>query len=174
MEVASWSRGHKLSVSLRVFGLTVCRQTADSEFVAIYLTGNLFGLSCYCSHCSRTGGCCARELLVVSYLARHTDHVIVLSRASCHTRPWASDIGIGSLSVPFLCMYPSANSCVDRLNTEGGRDSASGVIQTADKRRKGATPAETLTADKQKQRERLRKLSLVCAVSAHTPTVLPG
>ena len=67
----------------------------------------------------------------------------------------ASDIGIGSLSVPFSSMYASAKSCVDRLNTEGGRDSASVLTQTADKRRKGATPAETLTGE-QKQ-ERLKK-----------------
>ena len=42
-----------------------------------------------------------------------------------------------------LAMYASANSCVDRLITEGGRDAASGLTWTADKRREGATPAET-------------------------------
>ena len=46
-----------------------------------------------------------------------------------------------------------SNSCVDRLNTEGGRYSASRLTQTADERSKRATPAET---DKQ-NRERLRK-----------------
>ena len=45
------------------------------------------------------------------------------------------------------------NSCVDRVNTEGGRDPASRLTQIADKRRERATPAET---DEQKQ-ERLRK-----------------
>ena len=40
-------------------------------------------------------------------------------------------------------MYASANSCVDRLNTEGGRDPVSRPTQTADKRRERATPAET-------------------------------
>ena len=47
----------------------------------------------------------------------------------------------------------SVNSCVDGLNTEGVRDPASRLTQTADKRRERATPAET---DEQKQ-ERLRK-----------------
>ena len=52
-----------------------------------------------------------------------------------------------------MSMYATANSCVDRLNTEGGRDPASQLFQTADKRRERATPAET---NEQKQ-ERLRK-----------------
>ena len=52
-----------------------------------------------------------------------------------------------------MSMYASANSCVNRLNTEGGRDPSSWLTQTADKRRKQATPAET---DEQKQ-ERLKK-----------------
>ena len=42
-----------------------------------------------------------------------------------------------------MSMYASANSCVDRLNTEGSRDPASCLIQTADKRREQATLAET-------------------------------
>ena len=45
------------------------------------------------------------------------------------------------------------NSCVDRLNTEGSRDPASRLTQTADKRRERVMPAET---DEQKQ-EMLRK-----------------
>ena len=52
-----------------------------------------------------------------------------------------------------MSMNASASSCVDRLNTEGGRDPASRLTQTANKRRERATLAET---DKQKQ-ERLRK-----------------
>ena len=52
-----------------------------------------------------------------------------------------------------MSMYASANSCVDRLITEGSRDPASGLTQIADKRREGVTPAET---DEQKQ-EMLRK-----------------
>jgi len=50
-------------------------------------------------------------------------------------------------------MYASANSCLDRLNTEGGRDPASRLTNTTDESRKRATPAET---NEQKQ-ERLRK-----------------
>ena len=42
-----------------------------------------------------------------------------------------------------LPMYASANSCVDRLNTEGGRDPASQLTQTADKRRERAMLAKT-------------------------------
>ena len=42
-----------------------------------------------------------------------------------------------------MSMYANANSCVDRLNTEGSRDSVSQLTQTADKRREQATPAET-------------------------------
>ena len=53
----------------------------------------------------------------------------------------------------------SANSCVDRVNTEGSRDPASWLTQTADKRRERAMPAET---DKQKQ-ERLRKRRSRCS-----------
>ena len=45
------------------------------------------------------------------------------------------------------------NSCVDRVNAEGGRDPASRLTQIADKGRERATPAET---DEKKQ-ERLRK-----------------
>ena len=41
----------------------------------------------------------------------------------------------------YLCMT-SANSCVDSLNTEGIRDPASRLTQTADKRRERATPAD--------------------------------
>ena len=50
-------------------------------------------------------------------------------------------------------MYASANSCLDRLNTEGSRDPASRLTHIADKRWERATPAET---DEQKQ-ERLKK-----------------
>ena len=50
-------------------------------------------------------------------------------------------------------MYANANSCVDSVNTEGGRDPASRLTQTADKMRERATSAKT---DKKKQ-ERLRK-----------------
>ena len=41
-----------------------------------------------------------------------------------------NDIGIGnwSMSTYRRSMYTSANSCVDRLNTEGGRDSASRLM----------------------------------------------
>ena len=52
-----------------------------------------------------------------------------------------------------MSMYASANSCVDKLNTEGGRDPASWLTQIANKRRERATPEET---DEKKQ-ERLRK-----------------
>ena len=52
-----------------------------------------------------------------------------------------------------MSMYASTNSCVDRLNTEGGINPASRLTQTANKRRERAMPAET---DEQKQ-ERLRK-----------------
>ena len=52
-----------------------------------------------------------------------------------------------------MSMYASANCCVDRHNTEGGRDPASRLTQISDKRRERVTPAET---DKQKQ-ERLKK-----------------
>ena len=45
------------------------------------------------------------------------------------------------------------NSCVDRMNTEGGRDPASRLTQIPDKGSERATPAET---DEKKQ-ERLRK-----------------
>ena len=45
--------------------------------------------------------------------------------------------------LPYMFMYVSTNSCVDRLNTEGSRDSASWMTQTADKRRKHTMPAET-------------------------------
>ena len=54
-----------------------------------------------------------------------------------------------------MSMYANANSCVDRLNTEGSRDSVSQLTQTADKRREQATPAET--DKKKKKQERLRK-----------------
>ena len=57
------------------------------------------------------------------------------------------------MSTYCLSMYATTNSCVDRLSTEGARDPASRLTQTADKRRERATPAET---DEQKQ-ERLRK-----------------
>ena len=48
-----------------------------------------------------------------------------------------SNIGIGSwcVSTYRISMYASANSCVDRLNTEGSRNPASQLTQTADKRR---------------------------------------
>jgi len=36
-------------------------------------------------------------------------------------------------------MYATDNSCVDRLNTEGGRDP---LTQTGDKRRERVMPAE--------------------------------
>ena len=52
-----------------------------------------------------------------------------------------------------MSMYASANSCVDRLNTEGGRDPDSRLTQIVNKRRERATEEET---DEQKQ-ERLRK-----------------
>ena len=45
-------------------------------------------------------------------------------------------------------MYAAANSCVDRLNTEGNRDPATRLTQTANKRRERAAPAET---DEKKQ-----------------------
>ena len=46
-----------------------------------------------------------------------------------------SDIGIGSLSLSTyrMSMYASTNICVDRLNTEGGRDPASQLTQTTNK-----------------------------------------
>ena len=47
------------------------------------------------------------------------------------------------MSTYHMSMYASANSCVDRLNTESARDPASRLIQTTDKRREQATPAET-------------------------------
>ena len=40
-----------------------------------------------------------------------------------------------------MSMYANANSCVDRLNIEGGRDLDSRLIQIADKRKEQA--AET-------------------------------
>ena len=49
-----------------------------------------------------------------------------------------------------MSMYASANSCVDRLNTEGSKDPASRLTQTADKRK------ERAMTDEQKQ-ERSRK-----------------
>ena len=52
-----------------------------------------------------------------------------------------------------MSMYASANSCVDKLNTEGGKDPASRLTHIADKRRERATPAET---DEQKP-EKLKK-----------------
>ena len=52
-----------------------------------------------------------------------------------------------------MSMYGSANCCVDRLNTEGGRDPVSRLTQIVDKRRERTTPPET---DEQKQ-ERLKK-----------------
>ena len=52
-----------------------------------------------------------------------------------------------------ISMYATANSCVDRLDTEGGRDPTSRLTNTADKRRKRTTPAET---NEQKQ-ERLKE-----------------
>ena len=52
-----------------------------------------------------------------------------------------------------MSMYVSTNSCVDRLNTEGSRNPASRLTQTANKRMERVMPAET---DEQKQ-ERLRK-----------------
>jgi len=46
------------------------------------------------------------------------------------------EIGIWSISTYRMSMYATANSCVDRLNTEGSRESASWLTQTANKRRK--------------------------------------
>ena len=65
-----------------------------------------------------------------------------------------SDIGTGSWSMSTyrMSMHATTNSCVDRLKTEGDRDPASRLTQTADKRRERATLAET---NEQKQ-ERLR------------------
>ena len=63
------------------------------------------------------------------------------------------EIGIWSISTYRMSMYATANSCVDRLNTEGSRESASWLTQTANKRRERATAVET---DEQKL-ERLRK-----------------
>ena len=67
-----------------------------------------------------------------------------------------SDIKIGSWSVNIyrMSMYASANSCVDRLNTEGSKDPASRLTQTADKRRERATLAET---DNQMEERLMRK-----------------
>ena len=45
------------------------------------------------------------------------------------------------------------NSCVDRVNTEGGRDPASRLTQIADKGRERAKPAET----EEIKQERLKK-----------------
>ena len=42
-----------------------------------------------------------------------------------------------------MSMHASANSCVDRLNAEGGRDPASRLTQIADKRRERVTPEKT-------------------------------
>ena len=42
-----------------------------------------------------------------------------------------------------MSMHASPNSCVDRLNTEGGRDPASRLTQIADKRREQVTPEKT-------------------------------
>ena len=56
-----------------------------------------------------------------------------------------------------MSMYGKPNSCVNR--TEGVRDPASQLTQTANKRRERATPAET---DEQKQ-ERLRKRRSRCS-----------
>ena len=53
-----------------------------------------------------------------------------------------------------MSRFESANSCVDRLNTEDGRDPASRLTQIADKRRERATPAET---DEPEKQERLKK-----------------
>ena len=47
-------------------------------------------------------------------------------------------------------MHASANSCVDRLNREGGRDFASRLTQMVDKRRERVTLAKT---DMQKQKK---------------------
>ena len=45
-------------------------------------------------------------------------------------------LGIWSVSTYHMSMYASANSCVDRLNTESGRDPASRLTQRgANKRR---------------------------------------
>ena len=52
-----------------------------------------------------------------------------------------------------MSMYVTDNSCVDRLNTEGSRDPASLLTQTADKRREGVMPAEK----NEEKQERLRK-----------------
>ena len=66
-----------------------------------------------------------------------------------------------------MSMYASASSCVDRLNTELGRDPASRLTQIADKGRERATPAEK---DKQKQ-ERLKKRRR--EIGAHALLSLP-
>ena len=51
--------------------------------------------------------------------------------------------------LPTLCLCnASANSCVDKLNTEGGKDPASWLILTAYKRRERAMPTDS---DEQKQ-----------------------
>ena len=66
-----------------------------------------------------------------------------------------------------MSMYASASSCVDRLNTELGRDPASRLTQIADKGKERATPAEK---DKQKQ-ERLKKRRR--EIGAHALLSLP-
>ena len=55
-----------------------------------------------------------------------------------------SDIGTDSWSVSTyrMSMYATDNSCVDRLNTEGGRDPASLLTQTGEKRRERVMLAE--------------------------------
>ena len=47
---------------------------------------------------------------------------------SWSVRTYKGDIEIDSLSMSIYCMYTSTSSCVDRLNTEGGRDSASWLM----------------------------------------------
>ena len=66
-----------------------------------------------------------------------------------------------------MSMYASASSCVDRLNTELGRDPVSRLTQIADKGRERATLAEK---DKQKQ-ERLKKRRR--EIGAHALLSLP-
>ena len=59
-------------------------------------------------------------------------------------RPWAL----------FRETTVSTNSCVDRLNTEGGKDPASRLTQTSEKRREQAMQAET---NEQKQDSKVEK-----------------
>ena len=69
-------------------------------------------------------------------------------------------IGIWSVSTYHMSMYASANSCVDRPNTESGRDPASRLTQRgANKRREQVMPAETNEYKQQRLRKRRRDRS---------------